>query len=243
MPNYTVEAEQPPLGSGTYGLVEKVQLRNGHGGLCNEFGYARKTLINADNDPDLVERFRREVKAQDDCLHKHVAQIFLCNLRSSPPWFVMELAECSLEEEISKGVLSTTEKIDIIKMVLKGLSFIHSKGFLHRDIKPHNILKFPGSIYKLTDFGLAKNTNPTRTQFATKVGVFLGTPKYFDYEIFVNGYSNQSDIYSIGVLLEDLYFDGIDDIILRCKHRRLNKRYINVEQVMNAIDDLERKIK
>lgn len=243
MLNYTVIPEQPPIGSGTYGLVEKVYLKSGHGVLCNENGYARKTLINTNNDPDLVKRFIREVNAQDECLHKYVVQIFICDLKSNPPWFIMELAESSLEKEISKGELATQNKIDIIKMILKGLAFIHSKGFLHRDIKPQNILKFPDGIYKLTDFGLAKNINPTRTQFATKVGVFLGTPKYFDYEIFVNGYSNQSDIYSIGVLLEDLYFDGLDDIIARCKHRRLNKRYINVEQVLNAIEDLEANIK
>lgn len=133
MLNYTVIPEQPPLGSGTYGLVEKVYLKNGHGGQCNEYGYARKTLINTEGDTDLVQRFIREVSAQDDCLHKYIVQIFICDLHANPPWFIMELAESSLEKEISNGTLTTQNKIDIIKMILKGLAFIHSKGFLHRD--------------------------------------------------------------------------------------------------------------
>ncbi|WP_162286987.1 protein kinase domain-containing protein [Pantoea stewartii] len=242
MENYKITSEGH-LGSGTYGSVEKIQLTNLLGNQCHPVGYAMKTLINVQNDPDLIKRFIRELKSQDACLHKHVVQIFLCNLSANPPWFVMELAECSLYKELQSVELSITKKINIINMVLKGVAYIHSKGYLHRDIKPENILRFPGEIYKVTDFGFAKHSDPSNSQFATKVGLFHGTPKYFDWDVMANGYSNQSDIYSLGVLLEDLYFDGLDEIIAKCKHKKLNKRFYNVEQILNAVNALEVKKK
>jgi serine/threonine-protein kinase len=227
------------IGSGGYGVVERVTLSNilGHNGG----EYARKRLIPDPSDPDLHERFKREVGCQTKCIHKNIIQIFMCDLDSSTPWFLMELAECSLDYELVERNLSQTEKINIIKMVLNGLSFIHSKNYIHRDIKPMNILKFASGEYKLSDFGLAKSLSPAKTQFATKIGVFLGTPKYFDYGVMVHGYSPQSDIYSIGILMEDLDIEDFDDIINKCKHRQLNKRFINVEQILVAIAELEAK--
>ncbi|EKN5928651.1 serine/threonine protein kinase [Yersinia enterocolitica] len=237
--NYLIEPVNE-IGSGGYGIVEEINLYNTDHDLCGR--YARKFLIPDTSDPDLYDRFKREVVCQCKCVHKSIVQIFICNLGVPKPWFVMELAQSNLDDEIKNGTLTDREKINILKMVLDGLSFIHNKGYLHRDIKPMNILKFSSGEYKLSDFGLAKSLNPTRTQFATKIGVFLGSPKYFDYEVMVNGYSKQSDIYSVGVLMEDLYVDGLDDIISKCKHRQLNKRYLNIEQIINAVNELEAKL-
>lgn len=236
--SYIITPEKQ-IGSGGYGIVERVNISNTSG--FDAGPYARKSLIPDPSDPDLHERFKREVFCQTKCIHKNIIQIFMFDLKSANPWFVMELAECSLDSEISAKSLSQEDKIKIIKMVLDGLSFIHSKGYVHRDIKPMNILKFKSGIYKLSDFGLAKSISPTQTQFATKVGVFLGTPKYFDYGVMLHGYSFQSDIYSIGVLMEDLDIEEYDDIINKCKHRQLQKRFLSVEQVLQAISELEAK--
>jgi serine/threonine-protein kinase len=225
------------IGSGGYGVVERVKLYNSADHLCGI--YARKFLISDGSDPDIPERFRREVYCQCHCVHKNVVQIYICNLDAPKPWFIMELAKSSLDDEIEKGHLNDKDKIKIIEDVLKGLSYIHKCGYLHRDIKPLNILRFSDNIYKLSDFGLAKSINPDAKQFATRVGQYLGSEKYFDYEIMAHGYSPQSDIYSIGVLMEDLYVDGLDDIIHKCKHRQLNKRYGNVEQIIAELQKLE----
>ncbi|UNK55641.1 protein kinase domain-containing protein [Rahnella aceris] len=227
------------IGSGGNGTVELINLYNLSHFLCGQ--YARKFLDSDGTEPDLWERFKREVECQGKCVHKYVVQIFICNLQAARPWFVMELAESNLQQEINSGTLSDEDKLKIINMVLEGLASIHKRGYLHRDIKPLNILKFPTGEYKLSDFGLAKSLNPTREQFATKIGIFHGTERYFDYGIFVHGYSWQSDIYSIGILMEDLYVDGLDDIINKCKHSQLKKRYTNVEQIITAIKLLEAK--
>jgi serine/threonine-protein kinase len=141
-------------------------------------------------------------------------------------------------DEIKSGTMTTEDKIKVLKDVLNGLLFIHNKGYLHRDIKPQNILKFNDGTYKLSDFGLAKSMTPSKSQFVTRVGEFYGFLN-FDYGVMAHGYSKQSDIYSIGVLIEHLNIDETESIIIKCKHKQLNKRYINVEQVISQISLLE----
>lgn len=234
--NYFIETIAH-LGAGSFGTVEKIMLRNLAGKEC---GYcARKILNDQDDDPDLLTRFRREVKYQDECLHKNVVQIFICSMYTKPAWFVMELAECTLQDELDAGTLTNrNEKIDIILMIARGLAHIHSKGYYHRDIKPLNILKFSDATYKISDFGIARHMDPTdASKILTQVGVFLMTPKYFDaHSVVLHGYSKQSDIYSLGVIIEELGIDGFDDVVAKCTDRKLIKRYLNVEQLIADIE-------
>lgn len=219
------------LGTGSFGNVEKVILRNSRNDICG--GFARKVLINQHEDPDLLTRFIREVRSQDKCLHKNVAQIFICSLHSTPAWFVMELAESSLDAEIAAGTLTKSEKINIILMIAEGISWIHFKGFLHRDIKPQNILRFQDDVYKISDFGIARHMDPEEaSRILTQVGHFPRTPKYFDHSVVLHGYSRQSDLFSLGIIIEELNVDGFDDIIAKCTDRKLQKRYVNAEQLI-----------
>ncbi|AGN88231.1 protein kinase [Enterobacter sp. R4-368] len=223
------------LGEGSFGNVEKVTIRNLKKEDCGDF--ARKILVNHHADPLLEARFRREVMSQDACLHTNVVRIVLCNLISQPLWYVMELGECTLDDEIKTGALQQTDKIKIAQMITRGVAHIHSKGFLHRDIKPQNILKCPDGIYKISDFGLARHMDPDEaSQILTQVGHFPRTPRYFDHNVVINGYSNQSDIFSIGIVLEELNIAGFDDIVAKCTDRRLQRRYLNAEQLLNDIN-------
>lgn len=233
--SYFIESHNG-LGSGSFGNVEKVTILNSSKESCGLF--ARKILANDDSDPMLEARFRREVISQDTCLHTNIVQIFLCNLMSPPLWYVMELGECTLEDEIESGTLTQVEKINIAKMITQAVAHIHKKGFLHRDIKPQNILKCKDGIYKISDFGLARHMDPDEaSQILTQVGHFPRTPRYFDHHNVVpNGYSKQSDIFSVGIVLEELNINGFDDIILKCTDRRMPKRYLNAEQLINDIN-------
>ncbi|HHV2515624.1 TPA: protein kinase domain-containing protein [Escherichia coli] len=166
--NYLIEPLEV-IGSGGFGLVEKIRLYNSQRKICGL--YARKILRPDATDPELFTRFEREVRYQTECLHTNIVQIFICHLQNAQPWFVMELAETNLEEEIKSGTLTKAEKISIVKMVLNAVGWIHKKGYLHRDIKPLNVLKFKDGIYKLSDFGLAKNVSPdANTQLLTQIG-------------------------------------------------------------------------
>lgn len=222
------------VGEGSFGNVERIRLTNSQDHFCGF--YARKILTNQHEDPDLLTRFTREVKAQDECLHKNVAQIFIANLETDPAWFVMELAEKSLQQEIDDKSLNQRDKIDAILMLSHGVNWIHHKGYLHRDIKPHNVLKSYDGTYKISDFGIARHMDPAQaSKILTQVGHFPRTPKYFDHSVVLHGYSPQSDIYSIGIIIEELNIDGFDDIISKCTDRKLQKRYINTSQLITDI--------
>ncbi|MDE9567331.1 protein kinase, partial [Xenorhabdus bovienii] len=87
------------------------------------------------------------------------------------------LAENHLGTELGKDGLQTDEKIRIINMILNGIKYMHEiKRYLHRDLKLENILKFPDGIYKVSDFGLVKNTNKeSESEVLTNIAVEMGT--------------------------------------------------------------------
>lgn len=234
--NYLIEPGKV-LGSGSFGEVRSVLIRNSRG---TESGtYAKKELINEHEDPELYARFVREVKSQDLCLSSYVAQIFICNLLSPPLWYVMELAVCSLEEDIKKGSLSHNQKVNICLMIAKGVAYIHSKGLLHRDLKPANILRFPDGKYKISDFGIAKYMDPVDGHTVlTLAGNFPRTPLYFDNNVYLAGYSPQSDLYSVGIIINQLNIKGFHPIVTRCTDATLQHRYLSASELIADIEAL-----
>mmetsp|Transcript_6089 Transcript_6089/g.7293 ORF Transcript_6089/g.7293 Transcript_6089/m.7293 type:complete len:126 (-) Transcript_6089:66-443(-) len=90
-----------------------------------------------------------------------------------------------------------------IQMVCR-LEYLHSKNFVHRDMKPENILVGADGHIKLADFGLAKEG---MSKANSRAKTFLGSPAYLAPEIFdSSGVSRSSDIYQMGVVLYELLF-------------------------------------
>lgn len=229
------------LGSGTFGRVEKIELYNTTGHLCGE--YARKVL---DVKPELVggifslddwkRRFEREVKYQADCRHFNVVPVCIHHLNTEHPWFVMELAETDLRKDLIANSLSDDDKLHIIMMMFKGVSFVHLRGYLHRDLKPENILKFPDGRYKISDFGLVKNSNPEeQSEVLTKMAVAMGTDGYMAPEAKKGIYNEKTDIYSLGAIVDELniiHIEGVDALIRKATEFRPIGRYESVEQMI-----------
>lgn len=242
------------IGSGGFGYVEKIELFNSFGesdGFC-----ARKTLSPSSSEAseEIKRRFKREILLQAKCVHENVVPIYMCNLNVENPWFIMDLAECDLQHEIDNKLLSTEDKIKVTEMLLNGVSFIHSKGLYHRDIKPKNILRFAHTNkkinanyaakgeYKISDFGLVKNTNTDNdsTQL-TMIGVGMGTPSYCAPEIvFFGEYSVQGDIYSIGkvILALSIGIPGIDEVVNKCTQTVKDNRYSSVDEISIALQNI-----
>jgi tRNA A-37 threonylcarbamoyl transferase component Bud32 len=106
-----------------------------------------------------------------------------------------------------KGKLAVPEALRIISQVLSGLQYAHSKGIVHRDIKPGNIFITEGDEVKITDFGIAKiiGGDVTDQSHKTRMGVQLGTPSYMSPEQFLGEEVDpRSDIYASGVMLYQL---------------------------------------
>lgn len=232
------------LGQGSFGYVEKIELYNSKDLLCGT--YARKVLDpNSDilrniTFEEIKKRFIREVIYQSRCCHTNIIQIFLFNKHVENPYFIMEFGEADLETELKKNTLSDEEKINIMIMMLHATKKIHDMDYLHRDIKPQNIIHLNNGKYKLSDFGLVKNIDAnSNTTALTAIGATMGTRKYMAPEILMESeYSRQTDIFALGVLFTDLDIKNkaIQPIIDKCKKRDKDSRYTFVDEALNDIN-------
>lgn len=233
------------IGNGAFGQVEEIELYNSSGHLCGK--YARKVLSVQDqliseffDYDDWRRRFEREVKYQADCSHVNVVPIYIHHLNTEHPWFVMDLAEKDLKTDIRSGRLSDEEKLKIIRMILCGVSYVHDKGYFHRDLKPENILKFSDGKYKISDFGLVKNSNKeAESEVLTRIAVGMGTDGYMAPEAKKGIYNAKTDIYALGVIINELgisHIDGIDEMIAKATSFKPNGRYESVSEMVIDID-------
>ncbi|MGK3134855.1 serine/threonine-protein kinase [Pantoea trifolii] len=239
------------LGRGAFGRVEKVEVFNTQGYFSGF--YARKVL---DVNPRLISelislkdwkmRFEREVKYQAKCSHSHIVPVCIHHLNVEHPWFVMELAEKDLRKEIISDTLSDIEKLNVLRTVLLGVSYIHGKSLLHRDLKPENILKYPDGSYKISDFGLVKNTDPeAQSAFLSNVladlEIGMGTPDYMAPEAKKGNYTEKTDIYALGVIINEMnlsHINGIDEMVGKSAAYKPAARYNSVQMMIDALDPI-----
>lgn len=180
--NYTSIRE---LGRGGFGQVEEVSDIQGGRFARKEFCpndelkiFIGKGLL---DEVDLKKRFFKEVKYQSQIQSRNVVKIFDSDLNATSPWYVMELAAGTLQDDLTADrTLGANLKI-VLFDILAGLEAIHDLGITHRDLKPVNVLKFldPGSSvrYAISDFGLITALTSDTTTI-TKTGHGGGTPIY-----------------------------------------------------------------
>ncbi len=158
-----------------------------------------------DLSPDLAsneemrQRFIREARIQAQLNHPNVVNVHNLLEHEGHLLLVMEFVEgYTLDQLIqTRGALPYDKAIEITRQVLEALSFMHSKGVIHRDLKPGNIMITRGGLVKVTDFGIAKATSEKEQ---TRAGVRLGTLWYMSPEQ-VKGKTvdTRSDLYALGV--------------------------------------------
>ena len=121
------------------------------------------------------------------------------------PFFVMEYVQGrDLSELMKQAPLSQTQCLQILMQVCKGMGFAHKNGVIHRDIKPANILLDDENHVHILDFGIAW----LEASGAPKDSEVVGTPDYMSPEQFSapQRVSHLSDIYSLGVLMYEMFF-------------------------------------
>jgi len=111
-------------------------------------------------------------------------------------YMVMELAEESLACHIKQRPLTVEEACEMTRSIAGALAYIHGKSYVHRDVKPENILKV-GEIWKLVDFGCARQLQAQ----SVMNGTYTGTPRYMPPEVVKNEVSPAWDCWSFGVVL------------------------------------------
>ena len=170
-----------------------------------------------------VERFKREAQTAANLNHPNIVQIFDWGI-GDEPFFVMEYIEGNTLTSIiaKRRTISLNDVLFIGAQVSSGLQAAHSKGLVHRDIKPGNIMITPEGKVKVTDFGIVSLQNEESD--ITKTGSILGTARYISPEQAQGKpVSKESDLYSLGTVLYELItgrppFEGDTPIATATKH-------------------------
>ncbi len=154
-------------------------------------------------DAEAVKRFINESKAVSMLSHPNIVKIFDVSVNASPKYIVMERVEgITLKSYMQKkGALSREEVISYSEQVLRALEHAHSKGIVHRDIKPQNIMLLKNGRVKVTDFGIAVLPSGDKSP----EGKAIGTVYYISPEQASGKETDtRSDLYSLGILMYEM---------------------------------------
>ena len=151
---------------------------------------------------EAVARFRTEAEAAANLDHPGIVPVFEVGEFQGQQFFSMGFVPGqSLQHKIKDGPLPPRAAATLMCAVANAVEYAHEQGIIHRDLKPSNILLDHGGQPKVTDFGLAKQTQVERT--LTNTGQILGTPSYMPPEQAggATEINRTSDVYSLGATL------------------------------------------
>lgn len=150
---------------------------------------------------EFVERFYREGRAAAQLNHNNIVQAIDVGEAGGFHYFVMEYVQgCSVYDELSDAKhYDEAEAIAIIRQIAQALHHAHERGFIHRDVKPKNIMITEDRVAKLADMGLAREASDLEAAMA-EAGRAYGTPYYISPEQ-IRGEVDvdaRADLYSLG---------------------------------------------
>jgi tetratricopeptide (TPR) repeat protein len=185
------------IGKGAMGEVYKA-----HDPLLNRYVALKMIAPALVSDPEFRKRFKREAQSAAQLNHPNIITVFDFGEEDGSTYMAMELLEGrDLKDVIRDGALSLPEKLEIMELMCDGLAFAHTKGVVHRDLKPGNVYVEPNGQVKILDFGLAR----LGASEMTRTGTVMGTPHYMSPEQ-VRGEKTdaRSDVFSLGAVFYEL---------------------------------------
>ncbi len=204
----------PPALAGLPGALEgryRLERELGRGGmgvvyLARELRLERQVALKVlppdlARSPELRERFLREARTAAQLSHPNIVPIYHADESGGFAFFAMGFVDGeTLADHIrSRGRLSPSETVRILREVAWALAYSHARGVIHRDIKPENVMleRATGRVL-VTDFGIARDTHATSL---TQEGHVLGSVHYMSPEQATGGaIDGRSDLYALGVI-------------------------------------------
>lgn len=225
------------------------------------------------SDQDLRRRFHDESQAVAMLSHPNIVAVYDVSHVDDSEFIVMELIDgITLKQYMYKrgGCLNWREALHFTTQILQGLKHAHSRGIIHRDIKPQNVMVLRDGSVKVTDFGIARST----TSQSTMTQEAIGSVHYISPEQARGSHIDaRSDLYSAGVVLYEMLtgrlpYEGDNPVSVAIQHinsipiapRELNasvplgmeqitmkamasvadRRYANASQMLQDLDDFRR---
>jgi response regulator RpfG family c-di-GMP phosphodiesterase len=185
------------LGRGGMGIVYKAQ------DTVLDRIVALKVLSAAlQNDRKVVETFIREAKSAACLNHLNIVTVYDAGILEGSYYIAMEYIDGSTIREILKTKkLATPSVIGILKQVLYGLIYAHSKNIVHRDLTTNNVMLTNNRVVKIMDFGLARVIK----QLMSEQSIIGGTPSYMSPEqVEGDPIDHRTDIYTLGVSIFEM---------------------------------------
>lgn len=174
-------------------------------------------------DPTFAERFRREAKVVARLEHPHVVPVHAFGVEGGVPWMAMRLITGgAVSTRLARGPLPTRDAVRIVGDVAAALDYAHSRGVVHRDVKPQNMLLDEEERVYLADFGIARLLETSTHLTAT--GMIQGTPAYMAPEQATGqAVDSRADVYALGIVAYEALtgkvpFSGPTPVSILLKH-------------------------
>lgn len=197
IPGFVAEKE---LGRGGFGAVYQARRKKDGAQVAIKI-----MLSQADATEDAVQRFKREMEVNRQLEHPHIVRFIESGAHKGAFYFVMELCDGGSLMDLynnNRGPLTPEQLMPHALKALEGLAFAHSMGFVHRDLKPGNILIHRG-VARVADFGMSKSFQMAGLSGMSMTGKTAGTPVFMPPEQIVNFkyVKPVSDVFSLGATM------------------------------------------
>ncbi|MBD8952396.1 MAG: hypothetical protein EGR85_07620 [Subdoligranulum sp.] len=195
---------------------------------------------------ELVRRFKNESKAISILSHPNIVKVYDVSVTDRLQYIVMEYVDgITLKEYLKQrgGALTWKETVHFATQVLSALQHAHSKGIIHRDVKPQNIMLLADGSIKMMDFGIARFS---RAQSQTVSDKAIGSVHYISPEQAKGDKTDaRTDIYSVGVMLYEMLSGKLpenapfynEDRAFTVLSDTLGGALLDSRQALSAVDD------
>lgn len=252
-----------------------IQRELGHGGMATVYLALQESLrrlvalkvmapaLAADR--NFSERFLKEARTIAQLSHPHIVAIFDVGVVAHAHYLALEyVAGGDLKSRIRGGPLAPADAFRIVREIATALGYAHTKDFVHRDVKPENILFRDNGTAVLTDFGIARAVSSGTRM--TGMGMSIGTPHYMSPEqARGKDVDGRADLYALGIVLYEMLtgtvpYDAEETVAIGIMHvtepvpvlpqalsghqvlldrllaKEPNERYRTAEALIDAID-------